>query len=457
MKQRSVTSRNRIGLLADRVGLWFQINQRGSTWRTEIIAGLTTFATMSYVLAVNPMILSETGMDRAELITATALAAGVFSILMGILANLPLAQAPGMGANAFFTYTIVISIGVPWEAALGLVFWSGVIFLILTLIGLRQILLDAFPESVKAGMTAGIGLFIAFIGIKNAGLVVPADGTPMIQLGDISAPEALFAIAGLIITIALMIRRVPGAILIVLSSLTFIGLFITSADGSRVTPMPSAILAAPIWLNQLWLALDPIHLFNHFSMLFPALLTLVFLDLFSSLVAMNAMCQRAGLVNAQGDMKDPKTALTADALATIGASGLGCSTANVYGESAAGIESGGRTGITAIIVGLLFFTSLLLNPIFLIIPAAATSPALILIGLLMCSEIRKVKFDNLSHAGPAIITLFLMPLTSISDGMAIGLITWVGIMTLSGRVREVPLLSWLLVASFIAYYTFAMY
>ena len=435
---------------------WFQISSRGSTWRTELIAGLTTFATMSYVLAVNPMILAEAGLDRAELITATALAAGIFSIAMGLMANLPMAQAPGMGANALFAYTIVLASGVPATAALGLVFWSGVIFLLLTLTGIRQILLDAFPNAIKAGMTAGIGLFIAFIGVKNAGVVVQAEGALLVKLGDLSAPGALFALGGLVLTVALMVRRVAGAILIVLVSLTIIGFWVPGPDGNMMTNTPTALVASPVWLEELWFALDPWYLFTHFPAVFPALLTLVFLDLFSSLVAMNAMCQRAGLVDEGGDMQNPKRALSADALATIGASCLGSSTTNVYAESATGIESGGRTGITAIVVGLLFLAALFLNPVLLVIPAAATSPALIVIGLLMCSEIRKVDFEDLTHAGPAIITLFLMPLTSISDGMALGLMTWVGVMTCTGRFREISPLSWALVGAFVAYYWFAV-
>ena len=223
-----------------------------------------------------------------------------------------------------------------------------------------------------------------------------------------------------------------------------------------MTSTPTAIIASPVWLDQLWLALDPWYLFTHFPAVFPALLTLVFLDLFSSLVAMNAMCQRAGLVDEHGDMQQPKRALSADALATIGASCLGTSTTNVYAESATGIESGGRTGVTAIVVGVLFLAALFLNPVLLVIPAAATSPALIVIGLLMFSEIRKIDFVDMTHAGPAIVTLFLMPLTSISDGMALGLMSWVGVMALTGRFREVSPLSWGLVGAFLAYYGFAV-
>ena len=456
MSASATNSSSQICLVTEKVAQWFELEARGSNWRTEILAGLTTFATMCYVLAVNPTILAQTGMDKSELITATALSAGLFSILMGTIAKLPIAQAPGMGANALFTYTIVLAAGVPWQAALGLVFWSGIIFLLLTLIGLREILLNAFPNAIKAGMTAGIGLFIAFIGLKNAGLIIPAEGMLMIQLGELYQPEALFGLGGLIVTIALMARRVPGAILIVLSALTIIGLFVETKAGIPVTEMPRAIVAEPVWLDTLWLALDPAHLLNHLSILLPALLTLLFLDLFSSLVSINAMCLRAGLVNTQGDIENPKRALSADALATIGASTLGCSTTNVYAESAAGIESGGRTGITAVVVGLLFLSALFLNPLLLVIPAAATSPALIVIGLLMFSEIRKIDFEQIADAGPAVVTLFLMPLTSISDGMALGLITWVGTMALTGKILDIPPLSWVLTGLFIAYYLFAL-
>ncbi|MFT7218826.1 MAG: AGZA family xanthine/uracil permease-like MFS transporter [Candidatus Azotimanducaceae bacterium] len=411
---------------------------------------------MAYVLAVNPMILAEAGMDRGEMITATAIAAGVFSLLMGLLANIPLAQAPGMGANALFAYTLVLSQGIPWEAALGLVFWSGVVFLILTLTGVRQILLHAFPADLKSALTVGIGLFIAFIGIKNAGLVAPAEMPLLIVMGDLSSPGVLLALFGLVFIVSLMRLQVAGAILIGVSLLTIIGLWLPSASGVPLTTPPDAIFSTPIPLDKLFLSLDFTYLWYNFGTAFPALLTLVFLDLFSSLVAMNAMCQRAGLTDSNGDMENPTLALSVDACATIGASLLGTSTTNVYAESSAGIESGGRTGLTAMYVGLFFLVAMFITPLILIIPAEATAPALMIIGILMFSEVRHIQFEDLTTAAPSVIAIFLMPITSISDGLALGLISYVSIMLMTGRYREMSWLTYLLAGTLGAYYAFAV-
>jgi len=432
---------------------FFRLHERGTSIGTEAIAGLTTFATMAYVLAVNPAILADAGMPRAELITATALAAGIFSIVMGVMANIPLAQAPGMGANALFAYTLVLAQGIPWQGALGLVFWSGVIFLILTLTGIRQVLLNAFPGPLKYALTVGIGLFIAFIGVKNSGLVQAADQPLLVALGDLNNPGVWLTLSGLVITLALMRLRVTGAILIGIASVTAVGAFVT-VNGVSITQPPTAWAAIPQLPSEIFAQLDLMFVWREFDRALPGLLTLVFLDLFSSLVAMNAMCQRAGLVDENGDMHHPKRGLSADALATIGASVLGTSTTNVYAESAAGIESGGRTGVTAIVVGLLFCASLLISPLILIVPQQATAPALMIIGILMFSEVRHISFDDLALGAPAVLTIFLMPLTSISDGMAFGLLLYVLIMLLTGRARQVNWLSYVLAAVLAAYYVY---
>ncbi|MEM9621397.1 MAG: NCS2 family permease [Pseudomonadota bacterium] len=436
--------------------LWrrFKLAERATNPRREFLAGLTTFATMAYVLAVNPAILAETDMARPELLTATALAAGLFSMLMGWMANLPIAQAPGMGANALFAYTLVLSQGMPWQGALGLVFWSGLIFLLLTVTGIRQILLNAFPKNLKHALTVGIGLFIAFIGVKNAGLVATAPEPLLLSLGDLAAPGLWLALGGLAITIALMQMRITGAILIGIILLTGIGLFI-SDGGQPITTAPEQFIALPELPMTIFAQLDLTYVWTHFSTALPGLLTLVFLDLFSSLVAMNAMCNRAGLVDANGDMRNPKLGLSADALATMGASVLGTSTTNVYAESSAGIESGGRSGLTAVWVGVFFLLALFLSPLLLIIPVQATAPALIIIGVLMFSEVRQLDFTQITMAAPAVVTIFLMPITSITDGIAIGLVLYTCTMLLSGRGREVNWLSYVLAVVFICYYVFA--
>ena len=430
---------------------FFCLTDRGTSVRQEFIAALTTFATMSYVLAVHPMIMADAGMDRAQALTVTALVAGTFSILMGVMANIPIAQAPGMGANALFAYTIILVMGVPWEAALGLVFWSGVFFLILTLTGIRKILLDAFPVSIKCALTAGIGLFIMFIGLRDSGIL--ADSPVMlIQIGDITGPPVLLSLAGIPLVMALMAKKVPAAIFLTIILITTAGLFIPLNETSNVSDLPQAFVSKPVPIDTLWLALDPWYLFRNFSSTLPVLLSLIFIDLFSSLAAMNAMCKRAGLVDREGNMLNPNKALSADALATIGAAMAGTSTTNCYGESAAGIESGGRTGLVAIFVGLLFFLALFFAPLFLIVPPQATAPALVFIGLLMFSEVRNINFDEAITSGSATLTLILMAVTSISDGLAIGLIFYIIGMTLTGKARQLHPIAFALGISFIGYY-----
>ncbi|WP_317930072.1 NCS2 family permease [Halioxenophilus sp. WMMB6] len=431
---------------------FFKISQRGSSLRQEFIAALTTFATMSYVLAVHPSVLADAGMDRATMITCTALAAGIFSILMGVMANLPIAQAPGMGSNALFAYTIILVMGVPWQAALGLTFWSGVIFFLMTVTGVRRLLLEAFPNDLKTALTVGIGLFLMFIGLKNAGIVVAAPAPVLIAVGDLKNPAVLLAAIGVPAMVLLAHKKVPGGILMVIAAITAIGWFIPNSSGGTLTAVPDAIVSKPVSSTSLFMAFDLGYLWKNFAFAFPVLLSLVFIDLFSSLVAIRAMCIRAGISEGANNSKPIYRALAADAIATIGASAIGTSTTNVYGESAAGIESGGRTGLTAIFVGLFFLLALFVNPLLMIIPAHATAPALILIGILMFTEVRHIQFDNLALAGPAILCMILMMVTSISDGLALGLISYVIIRVLSGQVFKVSPMSWLLAASFGLYY-----
>jgi AGZA family xanthine/uracil permease-like MFS transporter len=424
---------------------FFSIKARGSTPAREVLAALTTFATMAYVLAVHPMIMADAGMDRAEVITVTALVAGVASILMGLMANVPIAQAPGMGSNGLVAYTLILGMGVPWQGALGLVFWSGVFFLLLTLTGIRKILLDAYPGDLKRALTAGIGLFIMFIGLKSAGIVLAAPAPILLQLGNLAEPAVLLAVIGIPLTLALLARGVPGAILGVILLLTVIAFFLPHGDATLAQP-PDRWLAPPESPGSLWLALDPGYLRQHIGAAFPALMSLIFIDLFSSLAAANAVCRRAGLTDEQGRV------LSADALATIGASLAGTTTTNVYGESASGVESGGRTGLVAIIVGLLFLMALFIHPLLVVIPPQATAPALVVVGLIMFSEAAEIDFSDPILGGSAAITILLMAVTSISDGMAIGLMVYVAAMLLLARWREVHWMSSVLALCVAAYF-----
>eukprot|EP00903_Cladosiphon_okamuranus_P004416 g4414.t1 len=391
-------------------------------------------------------------MDRAQVLTVTALLAGVFCIVMGLLANLPIAQAPGMGSNALVAYGIILTMGIPWQAAIGLVFWSGVFFLILTLTGIRKMLLDAFPDALKSALTAGIGLFIMFIGLKGAGILVAAPSPLLIGLGDVTQPQVLLSLLGIPLVVVMMARKIPGAILMAIVLLTIVGLFIPADGGGTVSAMPSALVSMPSAPSTIWLALDIGYLWRNFGATLPVLLSLIFIDLFSSLAAMNAMCQRAGLVDEENNMINANKALSADALATIGAGLAGTSTTNCYAESSAGIESGGRTGLVAVFVGLFFFLAIFLNPLLLIIPAQATAPALVFIGLLMFTEVRNLDYSDLITSGSAILTFLLMTVTTISDGMAIGLIIYTLAMVIGGRAKEIHPLAYILSGTFVAYY-----
>ena len=430
---------------------FFEIGSRGSTPRRELLAALTTFATMAYVLAVHPVIMADAGMDRSQVITVTALVAGLASILIGFMANVPIAQAPGMGSNSFVAYTLVLGAGVPWQGALGLVFWSGVFFLLLTVTGIRKILLDAYPSDLKRALTAGIGLFIMFVGLKSAGIVVAAPAPILLKLGSLSEPAVLLALAGVPLTVALLVVGVPGAILIVILALTFIAFLVPNGAATLAAP-PAEWLAVPTAIDDLWLALDPGYLWRHLGAAFPALLSLVFIDLFSSLAAANAVCRRAGLTDAEGNMLRPLRVLSADALATIGASLFGTTTTNVYGESAAGVESGGRTGLVAIVVGLLFLLAMFTHPLLAIIPPQATAPALVVVGLIMFSEAAEIDFSDRVTSAAAALTILLMAVTSISNGMAIGLIVYVLAMLLLGRWRSVHWMAYLLASTFAMYF-----
>ena len=431
----------------------FALEARGASLKGEFIAALTTFATMSYVLAVHPTILAEAGMDKGALITVTALVAAVFSIIMGLASNLPIVMAPGMSSNSFFAFTIVIAMGVPWQAALGLVFYNGLVFLVLSLTGVRAMLLKAFPDDIKTALTVGIGLFIMFIGLKAAGIVVGAPPPGLVRIGDVTQPAILLSLFGLILMIVLQKLRIPGAILIAIVILAIIGALVPAPNGEgTITSAPERIIDSPTAMTSLWLALDLGYLWKYFGTTFPIVISLLFIDLFGSLVAMQAMCSRGGLVDHKGNMLKPTTALSVDALATVGGALMGTSTTNCYIESAAGIEAGGRTGLVGVFVGLFFLLALFLNPLIVVIPIQATAPALILIGLFMFQDVSRIDFSDLTVGGPAALSIILMPLSSISDGLALGMIAYVTVMLLSRRWREVSMLSYLLAGAFVLYY-----
>ncbi len=430
---------------------FFQLKLHGTTVRREVIGGLTTFAAMAYILAVNPAVLAQAGMDRGALITATALASAVMTVVMALATNYPIALAPGMGLNAFFTFGICLGAKIPWPAALGIVFYSGVLFLVLTLTGVRRKLIESIPHELKLAITCGIGLFIAFIGLKGAG-VISANPATLVTLGDISQPGPLMALGGIILAAVLIWRKVPGAIILTVLALTALGLVLKTADGKMVTPLPSALLSAPASLTPTFLQLDLGYFWHHWQVCVPLLLALLFVDLFDNMGTLIGVCQRAGLLDKDGNLPKIGRALTADATAAIVGATLGTSTVTSYIESAAGVEAGGRTGLTAITTAGCFLLALFLSPLIVVIPAAATAPALVIVGVFMMQSITELDLKDFSKAVPAVVTMLAMPLTfSIAEGIAMGFVVYVFLMLGIGRAREVKPLSWVLGLLFLAH------
>ena len=411
--------------------------------RTEILAGITTFLTMAYILAVNPNILGDTGMDKGALFTTTVLISGFATIFMGLYAKLPFALAPGMGLNAFFAYTVCLVLGYSWQFALTAVFLEGIIFIILTLTNIREKLVYLIPDSLKKAITAGIGLYIAFIGFKSAGVIVNNDAT-LVCLGKITEGSALLCIIGLLITSVMLIRNVKGALLIGIVATTLIGIpmGITKFNGLMSTP-PSM---EPILFQFQW---DQIFTKDMLLIVF----TFLFVDLFDTIGTILGVTTRAGMVNEDGTIPGLKKAFLVDAVATTAGAAMGTSTVTTFVESATGVEQGGRCGLTAFVAGCCFLVSLFFAPFFLAIPAAATSPVLVLVGLMMMASVTKIDFSDYTEAIPAFICILMMPLSySISEGIVLGQMSYVLINFLSGNHRKVTIGMWILAAFFVLKY-----
>ena len=430
----------------------FHLRENQTTIRREIIAGLTTFAAMSYILVVNPDILSDTGLDFQGLITVTALAAALGTLAMALLTNYPIALAPGMGLNAFFTYTVVLTQGIPVEAALGLVFWNGILFLGLSLTGVRARIANAIPYSLRIGVQCGIGLFIAFIGLQNAGLVIDHPAT-LVTLGDLSNPGPILTLTGLLLMLFLVYREVPGAIIIGILVLTFMGILLPSATGGNITPRPLGVVSVPQGIGETFLQLDLLYLFKNFGAVWPVLLALLFVDLFDTIGTLIGVSRRAKLLDEKENLPKMSRALTADATATTFGALLGTSTTTSYVESAAGVEAGGRTGLTGLTVAVCFLLALIFTPILTIIPPQATAPALILVGIFMIHGMSHLDFEDLTEVAPAFVTMLAMPLTySISEGIGLGFITYVVVKGTTRRSSEVSLLTAILALVFLLHY-----
>jgi AGZA family xanthine/uracil permease-like MFS transporter len=432
---------------------FFKLQEHGTNFKKELIAGLTTFAAMSYVLVVNPNILAAGGMPIEGLITVTALAACVGTIMMGLMTNYPIAMAPGMGLNAFFAFTICLTRELPWEAALGIVFWNGILFLLLSVSGIRTKIAEAVPEALKIGVQCGIGLFIAFIGLKNAGLVVSNPAT-FVTIGDLSQPTTLLALFGILLTVVLIIKQVTGAILISVVALTVIGAFIPSGDG-YLTTHPESVLGMPDGISNTFFAMDIMYPIINIAQTWDLIFALVFVNMFDTIGTLIGVTRKANLMDKNGRLPKMGAALTADASASVVGAALGTSPVTSYIESAAGVSAGGKTGLTAVVVGVCFILALFLTPLMKVIPLMATTPALIMVGIFMMESFRHLDTSDMTSLATATVALMAMPLTfSISEGIALGFITYVGIMMGTGRIKEVSGITYFITAVFLLRYVF---
>ncbi len=416
---------------------YFQLEDKQTTFKTEVIAGLTTFLTMAYIIFVNPAILSQTGMDKNALIVVTCIVSALATIAVGIFANAPVAMAPGMGLNAFFAYTLVIgSEGkVSWQTALGVVFLAGLFFLVLTLVGLRKKLVEAIPQSLIASISVGIGLFITFIGLQNMGIIVDSP-TTLVRAAPLDA-TILIGLAGLAVMIILEMKNVTGSLLIGIASSTILAIVFGKASP------PQQLISTQLSISETAFRLDIIGAVKW--SLFGSIFTLTFIDMFDSIGTLLAVAPPAGLMDAEGKIKGLDRLLAIDASATMFGAICGTSPATAYIESAAGVEQGGRTGLTSITTGLCFLLAMLFVPLVGIVPPYATAGALIMVGLFMMKEVKKIDFSDLRHGLPAFIIIVMIALSySISTGLAFGFIAYTLIQIIAGKITDIKPTMWII-------------
>ncbi len=420
----------------------FGFNKQTMNLRTEIIAGITTFLTMSYILAVNPAMLSTTGMDKGAIFTATALAAAIATLLLAWMAKLPFAQAPGMGLNAFFAFTLVQGMGYSWETALTAMFVEGLIFILITLLNVREIILNSIPVNLRHAISAGIGMFIAFIGLKNAG-IIESNPSTFVALGHFT-PISLLAIFGILLSAVLLIKKVKGALFysILLCTIAGIPLGVTEIPENFIpVSMPHSI--APTFCKfdfEGFFALDMVII----------IFTLLFMNIFDTLGTLVGLATKTGIMDKNGHIPHVKEAMMSDAIGTTISSMLGSSTVTTYVESASGIAEGGRSGVTSLITGLLFILALFFAPVFLLIPGAATTGAFVLVGVFMMDSIGKINLSDISEALPAFVTIIMMVLTySIANGIILGLLCYVLLKLFSGKHKQITLTMYILAILFI--------
>jgi AGZA family xanthine/uracil permease-like MFS transporter len=424
---------------------------RGASASREIVAGIATFSAMASVLAVNPAILATTGMDKGALVTATALSTAIFTAAMALATNYPIVMGPGGGINAYFAFTICGVMGVPWPAALGLVFYSGLLFLLMSVSGIRSRLVDAIPMELKIAITCGIGLFVAFIGLQNGGIVVGNPNT-LVTMGHLSDPRCLLTLGGTVLIGALVWWRVRGAIIIGVLAITVACAFIHGPGGVPLAHLPSNPVGRPASLRPLFMQLDLVYLWTHFGTAFAVVLALLFISIFDNLGTLIGVCSRAGLLDENGRIPRIGRAFLADAGAVMVGACLGTSTVTCYIESAVGVEEGGRTGLTALSTAACMLLALFLTPLILAVPMVATAPALIVVGVFMMQGAAELGLADFTKALPAVITMFMIPLTfSISDSIGVGLLVYALFNLVTGRGRRVAWLAYVLAGLFLAH------
>jgi len=431
---------------------FFKLSENKTNIRTEVLAGVTTFMTMAYILAVNPSILSGeeqnipvgTLMDKGAVFTATALSAAIGTLVMALWAKLPFALAPGMGLNAFFAFGVCLGMGMSWQFALTAVFLEGILFILMTIFNIREVIINAIPKSMKSAISVGIGLFIAFIGMKNAGIVIDHKDT-LVHLGNMKSGAVILAFAGIAITGALLVLKVKGALLFGMIATTLIGIPL------GVTKLPhfdfSVPSLEPIAFKFDWSWINSAEgIFTMITVLF----TFLFVDMFDTVGTLIGVSTKAKMLDKNGRIPNVKKALMADSIGTTLGAALGTSTVTTYVESASGVAEGGRTGLTALTTAILFLCALLVSPLFLMIPASATAPALVLVGVMMMTPVKDINFDDYTESIPAFFTLIMMPLTfSIAEGIVFGMLAFVSLKLLSGKYKDISIISYILAILFI--------
>ncbi|MGS0680593.1 NCS2 family permease [Shewanella sp. 125m-7] len=419
----------------------FKLKQNQTSLKQEVVAGLTTFLTMAYIIFVNPMMLADAGMDHGAVFVATCLAAAIGCLVMGLVANYPIALAPGMGLNAFFTYTVVGEMGYSWETALGAVFLSGICFLVLSLVRIREWIVNSIPMSLRIGIAAGIGLFLALLGLKSAGIVVASPAT-LVTMGDITSFPAVMAALGFFLIIAMVHHGMKSAVVISILAITLLGLLFGDVQYQGIVSAPPSIM--PTFMKM---DLSGVLEVSMLSVVFAFL----FVDLFDTSGTLVAVAQRGGFLDDKGRLPRLNRALTADSTATIAGAMLGTSTTTSYVESTAGVSAGGRTGLTAVVVGVLFLGALFISPLAGMVPAYATAGTLFYVAILMMSGLVHVEWEDITEAAPVVVVCILMPLTfSIATGIAMGFISYAVIKLMSGRYKDLSFGVLILAALFIA-------